>query len=272
MMMGVNASPLDATVISEMLPTHILNELDIVVLDIVGSTNDVVRERCSVGGCDGMVAFAEQQTAGRGRRGKTWHSPAGANIYCSLGWQCQGALASLSGLSLAVGAMLAESVAAHLGIQLQLKWPNDLFYQERKLGGVLVELLGEQDGGHNAVIGLGLNVNMNRDDNGMIGRPWTDLTTASGAEVDRNSLAATILRQLVSGLTEINHSGMSKWLDAWRPRDMLLGRAVVVDGTPPVSGIAAGIDDSGSLLLHTQTGHCAVAGGEVSVLQIGDAV
>ena len=189
-MLLVNATPLDATVISEMLPTHILNELDIVVLDIVGSTNDVVRERVRAGGCRGMVAFAEQQTAGRGRRGKSWHSPAGANIYCSVGWQCQGALASLSGLSLAVGAILAESVAAHLGIQLQLKWPNDLFYQERKLGGVLVELLGEQDGGHNAVIGFGLNVSMGRDDNGMIGRPWTDLATASGSEVDRNLLAA----------------------------------------------------------------------------------
>ena len=271
-MLHVNATPLNATVISEMLPTHILNELDIVVLDIVGSTNDFVRERFAAGGSRGMVAFAEQQTAGRGRRGKSWHSPAGANIYCSVGWQCQGALASLSGLSLAVGAILAESVAAHLGIQLQLKWPNDLFYQERKLGGVLVELVGEQDGGHNAVIGFGLNVSMGRDDNGMIGRPWTDLATASGSEVDRNRLAATILGRLVLGLTEINHSGMPKWLEAWRHRDMLLGRAVVVDGTPPVSGIAAGIDDSGALLLHTETGHCTVAGGEVSVLQIGDAV
>ena len=137
---------------------------------------------------------------------------------------------------------------------------------------MLVELLGEQDGGHNAVIGFGLNVSMGSDDNERIGRPWTDLATASGSEIDRNRLAATILGRLVSGLTEINRSGMPKWLDAWRHRDMLLGRAVVVDGTPPVAGIAAGIDDSGALLLHTETGHCTVAGGEVSVLQIGDAV
>ena len=271
-MFRVNATPIDATAISEMLSTHALNELDIVVLDIVGSTNDFVRDRYAAGGCQGLVVFAEQQTAGRGRRGKTWHSPPGANIYCSVGWQCQGALASFSGLSLAVGAMLAESVAAHLDIQLQLKWPNDLFYQERKLGGVLVELLGEQDGGHNAVIGFGLNVRMGRDDEGIIERPGTDLATASGSEVDRNSLAAKILGKLVSGLTEINHSGMPKWLEAWRHRDMLLGRAVIVDGTPPVSGIAAGIDDSGALLLHTETGHCSVAGGEVSVLQIGDTI
>ena len=105
-----------------------------------------------------------------------------------------------------------------------------------------------------------------------MGAPWTDLATASRSEVDRNLLAGDILGQLVSGLTEINHSGMSKWLEAWRHRDMLLGRAVVVDGTPPVSGTAAGIDDSGALLLHTETGHCTVAGGEVSVLQIGDAI
>ena len=123
-MSRVNATPLDATAISEMLPTHTRNALDIVVLDVVGSTNDIVRDGYAAGGCHGLVAFAEQQTAGRGRRGKTWHSPAGANIYCSVGWQCQGALASLSGLSLAVGAILAESVAAHLGIQLQLKWPT----------------------------------------------------------------------------------------------------------------------------------------------------
>ena len=87
-MFGVNATPIDATAISEMLSTHTLNELDIVVLDIVGSTNDFVRDRHAAGGCQGLVVFAEQQTAGRGRRGKTWHSPAGANIYCSVGWQC----------------------------------------------------------------------------------------------------------------------------------------------------------------------------------------
>ena len=103
-----------------------------------------------------MVVFAEQQTAGRGR-GEDLAQSGGSKylLFCRLAMP--GALASLSGLSLAVGAILAESVAAHLGIQLQLKWPNDLFYQERKLGGVLVELLGEQDGGHNAVIGFGLN-------------------------------------------------------------------------------------------------------------------
>ena len=114
-------------------------------------------------------------------------------------------------------------------------------------------------------------MSMGRDDNGMIGRPWTDLATASGSEVDRNRLAATILGRLVLGSPR---STTRACPNGWRhgTRDMLLGRAVVVDGTPPVSGIAAGIDDSGALLLHTETGHCTVAGGEVSVLQIGDAV
>ena len=73
-MSRVNATPLDATVISEMLPTHTRDALDIVVLDVVGSTNDVVRDGCATGGCQRLVVFAEQQTAGRGRRGKTWHS------------------------------------------------------------------------------------------------------------------------------------------------------------------------------------------------------
>ena len=98
--------------------------------------------------------MAEEQTAGRGRRGRSWHSPAGANLYCSLGWRFELALDALSGLSLAVGAMLAEAIAAAYDAHLALKWPNDLYHAERKLGGVLIEMLGERDGHQHVVVGV----------------------------------------------------------------------------------------------------------------------
>ena len=143
-----------------------------------------------------------------------------------------------------VGAMLAKAIGQCCGVEVQLKWPNDLYFGERKLGGVLIELLGECEGGQAAVIGMGLNVAMPSPGADMIDRPWTDLSKASGEIVDRNRLAVTVLEELVSGLPDVGSS-------------------------VPVAGIAAGIDESGALMLHTDTGHCTVAGGEVSILKIG---
>jgi BirA family biotin operon repressor/biotin-[acetyl-CoA-carboxylase] ligase len=102
-----------------------------------------------------------------------------------------------------------------------------------------------------------------------IQRPWTDLCTAVGRPIDRNTLAAGVLDQLAGGLQQIDRDGMSDWLDRWRQRDWLKGRSVVVDGSPPVSGQAAGIDDAGALIVETDHGPAAVSGGEASLLSIG---
>ena len=269
MMSVMELTPLQADIIDSQLVPHSRSALAIQVHDAVGSTNDIVRDLYESGSCHGVAIFAEAQTAGRGRRGRAWHSPSGGNLYCSLGWHFKCSLDALSGLSLMVGAMLARAIGQCCGVEVQLKWPNDLYFGERKLGGVLIELLGESGGCQATVIGMGLNVAMPSPAADVIDRPWTDLSKASGGIVDRNRLAVTVLEELVSGLPDVDASATHYWFDQWRRRDWLLGRSIVVEGSPPLAGIAAGIDESGALMLHTETGYCNVAGGEVSILEIG---
>ena len=276
-------TPLNANAIVDALSASAAAMFALEIHGSVGSTNDVVRDflvaddssladgSSLAGGSRGVVALAEEQTQGRGRRGRSWHSPAGANLYLSLGWRFHGPVESLSGLSLAIGAMLAEVIARDFEVDLALKWPNDLFHGERKLGGVLIELLGEQNGAIPVVAGIGLNVNMPLEDTKSIQRPWTDLATARGSQVDRNSLAAQLINQLASGLTDIAGGDMGGWLEQWRQRDFLHGRQVLVEGSPTVAGKAAGVDQHGALLVNTQTGQSVVAGGEATLLEIGAA-
>ena len=268
-MAGMTLTTLNATAIADFLSASAEAMFALEIHDSVGSTNDVVREFLLADDCVGVAALAEEQTEGRGRRGRSWHSPEGANLYLSLGWRFHGPVERLSGLSLAIGAMLAEVIARDLEVDLALKWPNDLYYGERKLGGVLIELLGEQNGAIPVVAGIGLNVNMPLKDTESIQRPWTDLATARGSQVDRNSLAAQLINQLASGLSEIAGGDMGGWLEQWRQRDFLRGRHVLVEGPPTVAGKATGVDQHGALLVNTETGQSVVAGGEATLLEIG---
>ena len=276
-------TPLNATAIVDALSASAATMFTIEVYDSVGSTNDVVRGLLSADGSRladgspladgsrGVVVLAEEQTQGRGRRGRNWHSPAGANLYLSLGWRFHGSVERLSGLSLAIGAMLAEVISRKFEVDLALKWPNDLYHGERKLGGVLIESLGEQNGVIPVVAGIGLNVSMPEERTECIQRPWTDLATARGSQVDRNSLAAQLINQLATGLSDIAGGDMSGWLEQWRQRDFLHGRQVLVEGSPTVAGKAAGINEHGALLVNTETGQSVVAGGETTLLEIGAA-
>ena len=269
MMAGMTLTPLNAAAIVDSLSASAAGMFVLEIHDAVGSTNDVVREFLLANDSRGVAVLAEEQTQGRGRRGRSWHSPAGANLYLSLGWRFHGPVERLSGLSLAIGAMLAEVIARDFEVDLALKWPNDLFHGECKLGGVLIELLGEQNGAIPVVAGIGLNVDMPFGDTESIQRPWPDLATARGSRVDRNILAAQLINQLASGLTDIAGGNMGAWLERWRQRDLLHGRQVLVDGSPTVAGKAAGVDQHGALLVNTETGQSVVAGGEATLLEIG---
>ena len=271
MMADMTLTPLNATAIVDSLSVAARAMFTLEVRDSVGSTNDVVREFLSADDSRGVIVLAEEQTQGRGRRGRSWHSPAGANLYLSLGWRFHGPVEKLSGLSLAIGAMLAEAIARDYSVDLALKWPNDLYHGERKVGGVLIELLGQQSGAIPVIAGIGVNVNMPAEGAEAIQRPWTDLATARGTQLDRNRLAAQLISQLASGLMDIADGEMDNWLARWRQRDFLHGRQVLVEGSPTVAGTAAGVDQHGALLVKTEAGQSAVAGGEATLLEIGAA-
>lgn len=265
----MKGAPLDNKVIVQSLSRDARNALRVSVRQSVGSTSDEVRDQARGGSAHGAVVLAEEQTQGRGRRGRVWHSPAGANLYCSVGWEFSQSLSQLSCLGLAIGAIVADVLASEYAVELQLKWPNDLFFGGRKLGGILIETLGNLDGRQQVIIGLGLNIGMPETAHEAINRPWTDLREALGESVDRNALAAVLLSYLVSGLDRFEESGLAPWASVWEERDFLKGRSVLVDGVPPVSGVAAGIDCTGELILETEAGRRLIAGGEASLLEVG---
>jgi BirA family biotin operon repressor/biotin-[acetyl-CoA-carboxylase] ligase len=147
--------------IQKALPQHLHNVVVLSVLDSVDSTNAEVARRLA-GGLEGVpVVVSDSQTAGRGRRGREWVSPRGENLYLSLGLSVQGGFSALDGMSLVLGVAVSRALSALGAGDVGLKWPNDLFSGDRKLGGILVEIQGElQDGEVQVIAGIGINVHM----------------------------------------------------------------------------------------------------------------
>ena len=139
----------------------------------IQSTNTYLAE-CAKTVQSGRVCFAESQTAGRGRRGRQWVSPFGSNLYLSILWQFDNGFAAISGLSLAIGVAVVRALS-EIGInEIGLKWPNDIYWQHKKLGGILIEVSGESSGECHAIIGLGLNLYLPEKETTGITQPWTD--------------------------------------------------------------------------------------------------
>jgi BirA family transcriptional regulator, biotin operon repressor / biotin---[acetyl-CoA-carboxylase] ligase len=243
----------------------LLGELN--VCDQVDSTNSLALQKAQESPQSGYVVVAEQQLAGRGRRGKKWVSPYGCNIYCSIVWQFQNGAAALEGLSLAVGVAVARALKG-LGVSdVGMKWPNDVICKERKLAGILLEMIGDAAGRCQVVIGVGINVSMAKETlAAVIDQPWTDVNTAAGTTVSRNKLLAGLLSELLPVLTEFEAKGFATFRTAWSAMDIMFGKEVVVHlGEQAVFGTAAGVGDNGSLAIDTESGRQWFHGGEVSL-------
>ncbi|WP_432740439.1 bifunctional biotin--[acetyl-CoA-carboxylase] ligase/biotin operon repressor BirA [Methylobacter sp. G7] len=235
--------------------------------DQIDSTNRYLVERSQNNGLSGSVCFAEYQTAGKGRRGRQWVSPYGCNIYLSILWRFQQGPAAISGLSLAIGVAVIRALKQHQVTDIGLKWPNDIYSQGKKLGGILVEVSGETDGPCSAVIGLGLNLFLPEAEAQGITQAWTDLTKITGQKrLYRNKLAGTLLNHLLPVIAEYESAGIQAYLDEWRDYDCLSGQsATLFVGQQQFEGIVRGIDDNGMLLIERPDGNVQTfASGEVS--------
>ena len=180
------------------LASRLLTSL--VLLESVDSTNAEALRRAEAGDSSGLVCSAEQQTAGRGRRGRQWVSPFASNLYLSLLRKFDQGAAALEGLSLAVGVAVARALEAAGMPAVQLKWPNDILFDGAKLGGVLLEMIGDAAGPCKVVIGVGLNVVMPAEAARGIDQDWTDIRSVAGsAHPRRNALLAALLNELVRG-------------------------------------------------------------------------
>lgn len=149
------------------------------MLETIDSTNAEAMRQLEAGAGAGLVCTAEQQSAGRGRRGRTWVSPFARNLYLSVAWRYHQGAAALEGLSLAVGVAVARALAANGLPAVQLKWPNDVIFRGAKLGGVLLEMTGDAAGVCQIVVGVGLNVAMPDSAAVAIDQAWTDIKSIS---------------------------------------------------------------------------------------------
>lgn len=232
----------------------------------IASTNEMAMKASQQGDCHGRLFVAEQQTEGRGRRGRSWVSPFARNLYFSLVWRFEQGAAALEGLSLLIGLSLVKALEVLSVDGVELKWPNDLLYQGKKLAGILIELNGEASGQCQVIIGVGMNVNMPKEQAEDIDQPWTDLKTIAGTDVSRNRLLAEVINQLVVRLEEFERTGFAAWVDEWQSYHAMQNKEIALQvGEKVVEGICNGIDTSGALLLQTPSGVQAFHGGEVSV-------
>lgn len=215
------------------------------------------------------VLLAERQTAGRGRLGRAWASPLGAQVCLSLRRGFAGGLARLGGLSLVAGVAVAEALRGLGFAQAGLKWPNDLVADGRKLAGLLVEGGGEHGGPVQAVIGIGINVRLPATTAAAIDQPWTDLATLAGADPPpaRTAVATAVLAALVPALDAFDRDGLAPFLPRYAALDVLAGREVRVTsaGNEVASGRAAGLAADGGLRVATAAGERIFHAGEVSV-------
>ncbi len=238
---------------------------DLIVEGMLDSTNGAV-QRLVPERQHATAVLAEYQRAGRGRRGRKWHSPFGGNLYLSLGWRFDKPLAELACLPLVTALATAEALTRAGLDGHAIKWPNDLVLDGRKLCGCLVEMQGEGRGPCRAVLGIGVNVRMPMSAAlTSVDQPWVDLE-CSLPGCSRNQLAAWLLDALFSYLPRFESLGFAPFLPLWETHDILRGRTIeltTADGT--LQGVARGIDVTGSLLLDTGSGRKSLRSGDVSV-------
>lgn len=228
----------------------------------VGSTNDVAAALAERGALEGTVVAADAQSAGRGRHGRTWASPPGAGLYVSTVFRPAPDVAPL--LTLAAGVALAEGIQAASGLELALKWPNDVYVGPRKLAGILAEAGASVQGDQHVILGFGINVMPAALPPGIASRA-TSLEGELGRPVDRALLFASCLAALAGRYADLQEGRTPAVLDEWRRRAAAkLGRGVEWDADGFTSrGVAQNIDETGALLVKTESGVVRVISGEV---------
>ena len=237
---------------------QILGQLDggsVAVLPVIDSTNQYLLDR--IGELkSGDACIAEYQQAGRGRRGRKW---------LSMFWRLEQGPAAAIGLSLVIGIVMAEVLRKLGADKVRVKWPNDLYLQDRKLAGILVELTGKTGDAAQIVIGAGINMAMRRVEESVVNQGWITLQEA-GINLDRNTLAAMLIRELRAALELFEQEGLAPYLSRWEKLDNFINRPVkLIIGDKEIFGISRGIDKQGALLLEQDGIIKPWMGGEISL-------
>lgn len=237
---------------------------DIRILNSIDSTNAQALRSIEEGSVAPFLVLAERQTVGRGRRGRKWVSPFAENIYYSLVLRMDGGLRQLEGLSLVVGLAVMHTLREYGIPGAGLKWPNDVLVGQKKVAGILLELVGDPADVCHVVLGIGINVNMQSAEE--IDQEWTSVRLESGKVIDRNQLVARLNEVLVSYLERHRLNGFSAIQHEWEQAHLWQGRAVsLIAGVNKIDGVVLGIDRQGALRLSVEGEEKTYSGGELSL-------
>jgi BirA family biotin operon repressor/biotin-[acetyl-CoA-carboxylase] ligase len=215
------------------------------------------------------VCLTEIQRAGRGRRGRRWIAPFGGSLALSIAWTFPETVRNLPALSLAVGVTVARALARVGATGIALKWPNDIWFEDRKMGGVLIELRAEAGGPAFVVIGIGINVRLAAAARREIEHSGVRVAAVADACVEppsRNVTAGVLLDELLSMLATFERDGFAPYREPWMRLDALRDRPAEVSlGGAGVAGIARGVDDDGALVLEADGRSRKFVSGDVSL-------
>jgi BirA family biotin operon repressor/biotin-[acetyl-CoA-carboxylase] ligase len=212
------------------------------------------------------IVLSEMQTGGRGRRGRAWISPFGKNIYCTIGIpkSIEGYNPGL--LSIVTGIALCKALASCGINDVGLKWPNDLYYQNQKLGGILIESKMSGTAECFFAIGFGINVSMEERDFGVIPQPATSVNLINGSPLSRDIIISEVTSQVVTMIDNFDQSTVSQVVEAFDVVDVFRNQPIsVTTATETIEGVNSGINSSGQLLLDTDAGQLQFSAADISL-------
>ena len=261
--------PLDAVRITNNLKKDILEYLpEIFISEKTASTNDDAKVYLPNQSSELSIHLTEQQEAGKGRNGKKWVSPKGKNIYLSLGWKSPLQYSELDGLSLSVGCIVANVLNSPANDQINIKWPNDLLINQKKMSGILIETV-ELEGKIGIVIGVGINIHMSKEDGKDIDQSWVSLDEISEKTNDRNELIANLLNELFALTKVFPVEGFKAYKSNFDKLDLLNGKVCKVTSNDSDKVVEVlGVNDQGELLVKENLEYLTLRYGEVSIREL----
>lgn len=254
-------------------PLSLLDSLDVAemkagwpvtVLNSVDSTNAEALRAVAQGRTAPFLVLAERQISGRGRRGRKWVSPFGENLYYSLVLRIDGGMRQLEGMSLVVGLAVMQALRKVGVFSAGLKWPNDVLVGNKKVAGILLELVGDPADVCHVVLGIGINVNMQVAEE--VDQQWTSIRLETGQSCNRNALAVELSDQLETYIKRQQAGGFSVLQAEWEENHLWQGQSVsLIAGVSQIDGVVLGIDNQGALRLMVNGVEKVFSGGELSL-------
>lgn len=245
----------------------------IVYFDKADSTNNRAKEALKAAPADGTLVLAETQSAGRGRLGRAWFSPSSSGIWMSLILKPTLSVADIPKLTMMAAVALRKGILQATGAEVLIKWPNDLLLNGKKVCGILAELSGEADRLTHLIIGMGLNVNQQKEDfPDELQTIGSSLRIALGKALDRRELLKSLLRHLEEEYLKVCSDGFQTVLEECRNYSATLGSVITVsDGNRRITGVAETIEEHGGLKLRLPSGeHIMVYSGDTTIEKKGD--